>query len=185
MNLVVGESHYSYLKGLGRLVGMDSLDNTDFVFIPAGLFRRLVACVVDLVFVLLAWSLTLAGLFLSSSGHGWFLAVGVVCWFWYFCLLWNCETPGKYFVGLKIAGKDGHKVGFQRALCREVLVKSLVLPIVGIATLGILLVVDYGMVLLDSSGLKRAGHDRLLGTIVIRIPDDGHLCWNAETCGEQ
>ena len=66
-------------------------------------------------------------------------------------------TPGKYFVGLKIVTVDGAQISPFRALARS-LVRSITLFV----TLGL------GFFVILLSGRKRALHDMISGTMVVK-----------------
>lgn len=125
------------------------------------------------------------------------IIVGVVP-FWFafnlWLLMWRGQSVGKYIVGVKVAGSDGGGLSFRQAVARILLLDPLLFhPLLAIpwALLAIfatsltvnvvVLIVTVGVALLSllsplialgammTDKQRRALHDRITGTLVVRM----------------
>jgi uncharacterized RDD family membrane protein YckC len=132
---------------------------------PAGFWVRLLALVIDVVILTGAAAVFLPVLFGESIGDetqsdGAFLFGNIVntAYFTLLVGMWGA-TLGKRMLGMRIVRSDGRRVGIGRALGREL---ATILSL-------ILLLAGYLMVAFRSD--KRALHDLIADTVVIRVRD--------------
>lgn len=150
---------------------------------PAGFVSRLVAFIIDVVaisvaFVATSWLLDAVrsvlgvGIVLSRlpvfspeiAFGGLQLSATTVFWVGYLLLFWTVSgrTPGKAVLGLRVVTRDGHRLSLGRSLLR----------LVGYVLSTILLYLGFLWVAVDAR--QRAWHDHLAGTYVV-------YSWDAHT----
>lgn len=126
-------------------------ENIAFEYALAGPFRRLPAFAIDVlirvlilgaivVVVLLSTTIGVQGLGVSVLLVSWF----VLSWFYggFFETIWNGQTPGKRFLGLRVLTIDGEPINAMQAVLRNVLRDVDAMPPtpigLGLYTLGLL-----------------------------------------------
>jgi uncharacterized RDD family membrane protein YckC len=139
---------------------------------PAGVFRRLVTCPLDIAIVAVVWvlgglwavigcrvtlyyPLRLDGLLMLAGGV---LLLGIALSAVYFVgFIGGCgQTPAKMLLGVRVVRRDGRRAGYARAFVRWVGYG------LGVLTLGL----GFSIALLNRD--RRALHDWLAGTRVVR-----------------
>jgi uncharacterized RDD family membrane protein YckC len=138
----------------------------------AGIVWRALALIAD-VFVLVAWIAGLQGLASGALANAVLPAVGAAGLLVYFPLAWGRfgRTFGMVLLGLRVVrAGDGGPIGYAVAFRRFLVF----LPCVCLAfvVVGLVFVVP---VIIDRR--RRALHDRLAGTLVLRVPYSGASPW--------
>jgi uncharacterized RDD family membrane protein YckC len=156
---------------------IDTPENVAFDYAVAGIASRLMAAFVDTIVILILQALaSLVPLLLleavggdpfaaSGAPAAWILALlGLISftflWGYYvfFELLWNGQSPGKRWVGLRVIRTDGMPIGVTESIVRNVVRIVDFLPIyygIGVVTMFV------------NSQARRLG-DLAAGTIVVR-----------------
>jgi uncharacterized RDD family membrane protein YckC len=156
---------------------IDTPENVVFDYVVAGIASRFMAALVDTILILILQVVTslVSLLLLQGLGGdpfgaggapvGWFLALlGLISftflWGYYvfFELLWNGQSPGKRWVGLRVIRTDGMPIGVAESVVRNVVRIVDFLPIyygIGVVTMFV------------DSQARRLG-DLAAGTIVVR-----------------
>ena len=141
----------------------------------AGLGTRLMAAIVDMIFLMLASMLVLCAgglglsIILSSIGGetGSYVALALVVllffavlwgYFVVFETVWNGQSPGKRWTGLRVIQEGGYPIGFSQAAIRNVVRLVDFLPF---------LYVIGAIVMLVDSRSRRLG-DLVAGTVVVK-----------------
>ncbi len=93
--------------------------------------------------------------------------VGYTIW-WLFALR-RGQTPGKQIVGIRVIRDDGSPSGWGYTFLREFVIKFLLVGFLTEATFGIARLVDYLWPLWDRAEKMQTLHDKLLGTLVVRV----------------
>lgn len=120
-----------------QFLNIDTPENVAFGYEVAGIGSRFLAAVVDsflIAILLIVTNLTLillVGLFASetiTSGASWVAALlGLVSfaflWGYYifFEMLWNGQSPGKRWLGLRVLCTDGTPIGLSEAIIRNLI----------------------------------------------------------------
>ena len=147
---------------------------------PAGWFRRALACLVDVTAMLIIWFVTIIPVLGVEQAAGenvaiavWYLllftvvpAVYTLPWLYWGARDRGLRTPGKRLVGISVVAADGTQPTPRMALVREVGGKALLFGIVT-GWLIVPLLLNYLWPLRDER--HQALHDRLAGTIVVRV----------------
>lgn len=117
----------------------------------AGFWRRILAALLDMILV---------GIFAPIMGR-WLPLVGVI----YFVAMWTWKgtTIGGILLRLKVIRTDGRPVNFAVALVRS------------LSSCFSLLVLMLGFIWVAWDREKQAWHDKIAGTIVVRMPSDFSL----------
>jgi len=121
----------------------------DTVLLPrAGFWKRLLALLLDLVLI---------GLIVPLVGK-WFILFGIA----YFVAMWTWKgtTIGSIVLGLKLVRTDGQPVNFAVALVRS------------LSALFSAVVFFLGFLWAGWDRDKQAWHDKIAGTVVVRMPRD-------------
>ena len=95
------------------------------------------------------------------------IGIGYIVW-WLFAL-GHGQTPGKQIVGIRVIKDNGEPSEWAYTFLREFVVKFLLLGFLSQVTLGIAWLVDYFWPLWDRSKRVQTLHDKLLGTIVVKV----------------
>ncbi len=94
-------------------------------------------------------------------------AAALIVW-WLFALR-RGQTPGKQVVGIRVIKDDGSPSGWGYTFLREFVIKFVLLGILSQLTMGVAWLIDYLWPLWDREKKMQTLHDKLLGTIVVRI----------------
>jgi len=141
--------------------------------VPADPDRRFYAWVIDRLIALLVYAAAAAAAYIAlvKPGHTFagvaaVAAVAVVVWLLGVLMTGLAGvTPGKSLCGLKVVGvATGQPIGLGAALVRQ-----LVVGLGGYPTLGLGDATLAWMATLDGSGLRRAWHDRVAGSLVLDV----------------
>ncbi|MEH3054579.1 MAG: RDD family protein [Patulibacter minatonensis] len=81
------------------------------------------------------------------------------------------QTPGKRALGLRVVRADGKPIDTVTAFRRELLAKTIIVPVVAVVTFLLAWVANYLWPVWDRE--HRAGHDFIAGTRVVQTPRDG------------
>lgn len=92
---------------------------------------------------------------------------GYIVW-WLFALR-RGQTPGKQVVGIRVIKDDGSPSGWGYTFLREFVIKFVLVGILSNLTMGAAWLIDYLWPLWDREKKMQTLHDKLLGTIVVRI----------------
>jgi len=95
------------------------------------------------------------------------IGIGYIVW-WLFAL-GHGQTPGMQIVGIRVIKDNGEPSEWAYTFLREFVVKFLLLGFLSQVTLGIAWLVDYLWPLWDRSKRVQTLHDKLLGTIVVKV----------------
>ncbi len=95
------------------------------------------------------------------------VVIGYIIW-WLFALR-RGQTPGKRIVGIRVVKDNGEPSGWGYTFLREFVIKFLLLGLISEPTLGIARLVDYLWPLWDRAEKMQTLHDKLLGTLVVRV----------------
>lgn len=113
------------------LLTIDTPENVVFGYELAGIGSRFMAALVDTFFILILEAvLTVTALFIMVQVGGeivaWFIAVLILLalafligYYIFFELLWNGQSPGKWWLGLRVIRNDGKPIGFVESLIRN------------------------------------------------------------------
>jgi len=93
--------------------------------------------------------------------------VGYIVW-WLFAL-GRGQTPGKWIVGIRVIMEDGSLSGWGYTFLREFVIKFVLAGILSYLTFGAARPIDYLWPLWDRKKKMQTLHDKLLGTIVVRV----------------
>ena len=97
----------------------------------------------------------------------------VIAWLgyivWWFFALGRGQTPGKQIVGIRVIKDDGSSSGWGYTFLREFVIKFVLVGILSNLTMGAAWLIDYLWPLWDRERKMQTLHDKLLGTIVVRI----------------
>lgn len=88
---------------------------------------------------------------------------------WWLLVLGRDQTPGNQIVGIRVFKDNGEPSGWGDTFLREFVVKSLLLGFLSHLTFGIAWVVDCLWPLWDRTKRMQTLHDKLLGTVVVRV----------------
>ena len=97
------------------------------------------------------------------------IGVGIGYIVWWLFALGHGQTPGKQIVGIRVIKDNGEPSEWAYTFLREFVVKFLLLGFLSQVTLGIAWLVDYLWPLWDRSKRVQTLHDKLLGTIVVKV----------------
>lgn len=131
----------------------------------AGFWRRLAAWIVDWWLIGVAFVVIdlIAGAFTHGQGSTWSTVLETLLVLAYFTYLWGArgQTIGYMLLRMQLGRPDGAPVGYGRALLRVLLI---------LLSVGLALVPAIVSVFTTAFGpRKRALHDLILGTRVIRV----------------
>jgi uncharacterized RDD family membrane protein YckC len=135
---------------------------------PSGFGRRMLAWGADvaLMWVLVVFTCLVAVMLPAVPGAlvGLYAVVGVVpTYLTYFHGGPSGQTPGKRVLGIAVRADDGGRLGYRRALRRAVaLVIVALIPVINIL----------GVIRPARHPRRRAYHDDVAGTSVVRVKDD-------------
>jgi uncharacterized RDD family membrane protein YckC len=114
-----------------ELLSIDTPENVVFAYEVVGIGTRFIAALIDtvLLFVILVGIEITAGLLLADFvdlAHGWVAALFVgfsfaVFWGYYilFELMWNGQSPGKRWAGVRVVRRDGTPITLVESLIRN------------------------------------------------------------------
>ena len=88
---------------------------------------------------------------------------------WWLIALGNGQTPGKQIVGIRVIKDDGSPSNWGYTFLREFVIKMLLVGFISDMTFGIARLVDYLWPLWDRAEKMQTLHDKMLGTIVVRV----------------
>ena len=159
------------LASYGQRIGAWALDFVGFGLPLILLILGIVVLVFGLVFSSEFW---LLGALFSSGGAAVMLAVLVVLIgyiIWWLFALGRGQTPGKQIVGIRVIKDNGEPSGWGYTFLREFVIKALLVGFLSDATFGIARLVDYLWPLWDRAEKMQTLHDKLLGTLVVKIQE--------------
>ena len=159
------------LATYGQRAGAWALDFAGFGLPLILLIIGIVVLVFGLVFSSEFW---LLGALFSSVGAAVMLAVLVVLIgyiIWWLFALGRGQTPGKQIVGIRVIKDNGEPSGWGYTFLREFVIKALLVGFLSDATFGIARLVDYLWPLWDRAEKMQTLHDKLLGTLVVKIQE--------------
>ena len=93
--------------------------------------------------------------------------IGYIVW-WLFALR-RGQTPGKQIVGIRVIRDDGTPSSWGYTFLREFVIKFVLVGILSNLTMGAAWLVDYLWPLWDREKKMQTLHDKLLGTLVVRV----------------
>lgn len=88
---------------------------------------------------------------------------------WWLIALGRGQTPGKQIVGIRVIKDDGEPSGWGYTFLREFVIKLLLVGFISDVTFGIGRLVDYLWPLWDREKKMQTLHDKMLGTLVVRV----------------
>ena len=88
---------------------------------------------------------------------------------WWLVALGRGQTPGKQIVGIRVIKDNGEPSNWGYTFLREFVIKLLLVGFISDVTFGIGRLVDYLWPLWDRAEKMQTLHDKLLGTLVVRV----------------
>lgn len=186
-----------------EILDIETPENVAFGYQVAGIGSRFISTMIDMILIVLIEVVVMFAMILAMRTFGgdpstdqlsaWVIALfGLVAWlfFWgyyvFFEMLWNGQSPGKRWVGLRVIRADGTPVTMSESFIRNLVRIIDFLPAtygIGVITMfidkqsrrlgdlagGTLVVLDRASVTLEDLSVKRAVHLRPWKT----VPLDG------------
>ena len=115
------------------------------------------------------WVVAIMGVVAVVAGALAIFLIGYIVW--WLIVLGRGQTPGKQIVGIRVIKDNGEPSGWGYTFLREFVIKALLAGFLSDATFGIARLVDYLWPLWDRAEKMQTLHDKLLGTLVVKIQE--------------
>ena len=115
------------------------------------------------------WVVAIMGVVAVVVGALAIVLIGYIVW--WLIVLGRGQTPGKQIVGIRVIKDNGEPSGWGYTFLREFVIKALLVGFLSDATFGIARLVDYLWPLWDRAEKMQTLHDKLLGTLVVKIQE--------------